>query len=77
MRCSSASGWPTPVIGEPRSTLGEMVPYLSELSPTNIGQWAQAVVVGDPAPLSLPLSWLVSMVVIVVGAKIVFDRQEF
>jgi ABC-2 type transport system permease protein len=57
--------------------LGGMVPYLSELSPTNIGQWAQAVVVGEPAPLSLPLTWLVSMVVIVVGAKLVFDRQEF
>lgn len=57
--------------------LGGMVPYLSELSPTNIGQWAQAVVVGSPAPLSIPIVWVASMVVIVIGAKVVFDRQEF
>jgi ABC-2 type transport system permease protein len=57
--------------------LGGMVPHMTELSPTSIGQWAQMVVMGDPAPMSIPLSWLVSMVVIVVGAKLVFDRQEF
>ena len=57
--------------------LGGMVPYLTELSPTSIGHWAQAVVMGEPAPLSIPIAWLVSMVVIVVGAKLVFDRQEF
>jgi ABC-2 type transport system permease protein len=57
--------------------LGGMVPHLTELSPTSIGQWAQAVVMGNPAPMSIPVSWLVSMVVIVVGAKLVFDRQEF
>ncbi len=57
--------------------LGGMVPSLDELSPTSIGRWAQAVVVGDPAPMSVPISWLISMVVIVVGAKLVFDRQEF
>jgi ABC-2 type transport system permease protein len=57
--------------------LGGLVPHLTELSPTSVGQWAQAVVRGDPAPLSIPISWLVSMVVIVVGAKLVFDRQEF
>ncbi len=57
--------------------LGGMVPGLAELSPTTIGRWAQAVVMGDPAPLSIPISWLVSMVVIVIGAKVVFDRQEF
>jgi hypothetical protein len=38
-----------------------MTNAISMVTPTNIGQWAQAVVVGDPAPLSLPLSWLVSM----------------
>ena len=57
--------------------LGGMVPFMNELSPTNIGQWAQAIVVGDPAPLSIPIVWVASMVVIVIGAKVVFDRQEF
>ena len=57
--------------------LGGMVPHMTELSPTSIGQWAQAVVMGEPAPWSIPVSWLVSMIVIVVGAKVVFDRQEF
>jgi ABC-2 type transport system permease protein len=57
--------------------LGGMVPYVTELSPTSIGRWAQAIAMGDPAPLTVPISWLVSMAVIVVGAKIVFDRQEF
>lgn len=57
--------------------LGGIVPGLTELSPTSIGQWAQAVVMGQPAPLSIPISWLVSMLVIVIGAKLVFDRQEF
>jgi ABC-2 type transport system permease protein len=57
--------------------LGGMVPHLTELSPTSIGQWAQAVVMGGPAPLSIPISWLVSVLVIAVGAKLVFDRQEF
>jgi len=57
--------------------LGGMVPHLTELSPTSFGQWAQAVVMGDPAPLSVPISWLVSMTILVVGAKLVFERQEF
>jgi len=57
--------------------LGGMVPALAELSPTSIGRWAQAVVSGEPAPLSIPAMWLVSMVAIVVGSKLVFDRQEF
>jgi ABC-2 type transport system permease protein len=57
--------------------LGGFVPHLNEFSPTSIGRWAQAVVVGDPAPMSVPIAWAISMVAIVVGAKVVFDRQEF
>jgi ABC-2 type transport system permease protein len=57
--------------------LGSLVPNLSELSPTSIGRWAQAVVIGEPAPVSVPIAWVISMVAIVVGAKLVFDRQEF
>jgi ABC-type transport system involved in multi-copper enzyme maturation permease subunit len=56
--------------------LGGMLPILNQLSPTSIGDWALAVAKGqDPSPLTL-IGWLVSMVVIVIGAKLVFDRQE-
>jgi len=57
--------------------LGGMVPHMTELSPTSIGQWAQAVVMGEPAPWSIPVVWGISMIAIIVGAKLVFDRQEF
>lgn len=57
--------------------LGGMVPSITELLPTSIGQWAHAAVMGEPAPLSIPISWLVSMPAVVIGAKLVFDRQEF
>lgn len=57
--------------------LGGMVPGVNELSPTNIGRWAQFIVMGEPAPVSIPIVWAISMVAIIVGAKVVFDRQEF
>jgi hypothetical protein len=56
--------------------LGGMLPIVNQLSPTSIGDWALSVAKGqDPSPLTL-ISWLVSMIVIVIGAKLVFDRQE-
>jgi hypothetical protein len=57
--------------------LGGMVPYMTELSPTSIGEWAQAVVMGEAAAWSIPVSWAISMLAITVGAKLAFDRQEF
>lgn len=56
--------------------LGGLLPIVNEISPTSIGAWAMAVAKGGPAsPLTL-IGWAVSMVVIVVAAKLVFDRQE-
>jgi ABC-type transport system involved in multi-copper enzyme maturation permease subunit len=56
--------------------LGGLVPIVNDLSPTSIGAWAMAVGKGEAAsPLTL-IGWGVSMVAIVVGAKVVFDRQE-
>jgi hypothetical protein len=52
------------------------VPIFGELSPTSIGAWAMAVAKGQPASSLTFAGWLVSMIVIVVGAKLVFDRQE-
>ena len=56
--------------------LGGLLPILNELSPTSIGSWALAVAKGqDPSSLTL-VGWFVSMVAIVIAAKVVFDRQE-
>ena len=57
--------------------LGGMLPIIGDLSPTSIGVWALATAKGDPASVLTPVGWLVSMTIIVVGAKLVFDRQEF
>jgi ABC-2 type transport system permease protein len=57
--------------------LGRMLPTLAEWSPMSMGIWAQAAAEGQPVPLATPIAWAVSMVVIVVGAKLVFDREEF
>jgi len=53
-----------------------LVPIVNELSPTSIGSWAMAVAKGEPTSALTPVGWLVSMFVLVVGAKLIFDRQE-
>lgn len=59
------------------SGIGAMLPIVNEVSPTSIGVWAVAVVTGGPAsPLTIA-GWVASMAVLVIGAKLVFDRQEF
>jgi len=56
--------------------IGGLLPIVNELSPTSIGGWAMLVAKGQPASMLTPIAWLVSMAVLIVGAKLVFDRQE-
>lgn len=53
-----------------------LVPIVNEISPTSIGNWAMAIAKGQPASMLTLVGWAVSMVVIIVGAKLAFDRQE-
>jgi hypothetical protein len=57
--------------------LGNVLPGIGAWSPTYIGAWVQAVVLGEPAPVSTFASWIVAMVVLAVAAKLAFDREEF
>jgi hypothetical protein len=59
------------------SGIGALFPIINEVSPTSIGAWAMATATGAPASVLTLGGWLVSMAVLVVGAKIVFDRLEF
>ena len=56
--------------------LGGLIPVIAEVSPTSIGAWAMAAATGQPAPTLTFVGWLVSMAVLLIGAKVVFDRQE-
>lgn len=56
--------------------IGGLVPIFNEISPTTIGSWAMATAKGEPASSLTLGGWLVSMIVIGVGAKFAFDRQE-
>jgi ABC-type transport system involved in multi-copper enzyme maturation permease subunit len=56
--------------------IGGLLPIVNELSPTSIGAWAMLVAKGQPASILTPIGWAISMVVLVVGGKVVFDRQE-
>jgi len=56
--------------------LGGLLPIVNALSPTSIGSWAMLVAKGQPASILTPIGWAISMIVLIVGAKVVFDRQE-
>jgi ABC-type transport system involved in multi-copper enzyme maturation permease subunit len=56
--------------------IGGLLPIVTELTPTSIGMWAMATAKGEPASMLTLAGWAVSMVVLVVGSKLVFDRQE-
>ena len=52
------------------------LPIVSDLSPTSIGSWAMLVAKGEPVSMLTPIGWAISMIVLLGGAKLVFDRQE-
>jgi ABC-2 type transport system permease protein len=54
-----------------------LLPIVNELSPTSIGVWAFATATGAAASTLTLGGWLVAMTILVVGAKLAFDRQEF
>jgi ABC-2 type transport system permease protein len=56
---------------------GELLPIVRDISPTSIGAWAMATATGGPASILTLVGWLVSMTILAIGAKLVFDRQEF
>jgi len=56
--------------------IGGLVPIVNQISPTSIGAWAMATAKGEAASILTPIGWLVAMVAIVMGSKLVFDRQE-
>jgi ABC-2 type transport system permease protein len=59
------------------SIFGGLLPIVNEVSPTSIGSWAMAAATGAGASNLTLAGWAVAMIVLVVGAKLVFDRQEF
>jgi ABC-type transport system involved in multi-copper enzyme maturation permease subunit len=54
--------------------LGGLAPVVSELSPTRSGpgRWSRQ----GPASMLTPISWAISMVVLLVEAKLVFDGRS-
>lgn len=59
------------------SAFGALLPIVNVVSPTSIGSWVLATVVGgSPSALTL-VGWVVSMAILAISAKVIFDRQEF
>jgi ABC-2 type transport system permease protein len=58
------------------SVIGAVLPIAAEATPTAIGGWAMAVATGAPASTLTLGAFLASMVILVIAAKVIFDRQE-
>jgi ABC-type transport system involved in multi-copper enzyme maturation permease subunit len=56
---------------------GALVPVVNEISPTSIARWVSATANGQAASTLTLVGWVVSMTALAIGAKLVFDRQEF
>jgi ABC-2 type transport system permease protein len=56
--------------------IGQLVPFVNELSPTSMANWSLATATGQAAPTLTPLAWAVSTIVIALVAIRVFSRQE-
>jgi hypothetical protein len=54
-----------------------LIPVVNEVSPTSIGTWAMAAATGIGASSLTLAGWAVAIVLLAVGAKLVFDRQDF
>jgi ABC-2 type transport system permease protein len=58
------------------SAFGALLPIVNQVSPTSIASWVMATATGGtPSALTLA-GWLVSMSILAIGAKLIFDRQE-
>jgi ABC-2 type transport system permease protein len=58
------------------SAFGALLPVVNLVSPTAIGGWVMATVTGGSASALTVAGWLVSMGVLAIAAKIIFDGQE-
>ena len=58
------------------SAIGALLPIVNQVSPTSIASWAIATATGAPTPALTLVGWVVSMAVLAIGAKLIFDRQE-
>jgi ABC-type transport system involved in multi-copper enzyme maturation permease subunit len=58
------------------AVLGGLVPIIGEISPTSVGNWALATATAQPASSLTIAGWAVAVVVLGVGAKVAFARQE-
>ncbi|HYU49265.1 MAG TPA: ABC transporter permease subunit [Candidatus Limnocylindria bacterium] len=59
------------------SIFGALLPIVNEASPTSIGMWAWGTATGEAASMLTLAGWAVSVAILMAGAKLVFDRQEF
>ena len=57
--------------------LAPVLPSIADFSPTSIHAWAYALVTGGEVAWTLPLVTVVAVVALGIGAKLVFDRQDF
>ncbi len=53
------------------------VPLVNQLSPTSTATWAIATATGAPASAYTFVAWLAALCFLLIGATVVFDRQEF
>jgi hypothetical protein len=56
--------------------IGALVPVVAEASPTAIGGWAMHIATGAPASMLTLAGFIASMAILLIGAKLVFDRKE-
>lgn len=56
--------------------IGQLVPFVNEISPTSMGVWSLAAAMGQAVPPLTPIAWAVSTIVIALVAIRVFARQE-